>query len=227
VSHPQPQPHFFEMYRDDEKVVALPRQLSWTHNLSIIGQCKRPEEREFYLRMANREKGDKRGLDRQRETEKKAFTFAAGSKRIASNTPAKPMQTKVSTLKSCGFFSDANNTLGMPLTDAHFAGSFPAQSSGPCCKQLLHSNAIASRSCGFLPAQTNRLDEQVAALPRLRKTTLFERSVMQPEKVSPAVRHSHPGALDVFRDAYMMEFLDLPPGHAIPLVERNSVLQRR
>ncbi len=127
---------------------------------------------------------------------KKAFTLAASGKKIACNTPAKPM-TPV-TLKSCGSFPDANYILGMPLTEAHFSGSFPVQSSGPCCKQLLHSNAIVRRSCGFLPAQTNRLDEQVAALPRLLKTTLFERSVMQPAKVSPAVRQSVSAVLTPF-----------------------------
>lgn len=103
---------FYQAYRDDEKVAALPRQLSWTHNLSIIGQCKRPEEREFYLRMAIQEKWSSRELDRQ------------------------------------------------------------------------------------------------------LKNALFERSVLHPAKVTQVVTHTHPGALDVFRDAYMVEFLDLPAGHA-------------
>ena len=103
---------FYQTYRDDEKVAALPRQLSWTHNLSIIGQCKRPEEREFYLRMAIQEKWSSRELDRQ------------------------------------------------------------------------------------------------------LKNALFERSVLHPAKVTQVVTHTHPGALDVFRDAYMVEFLDLPAGHA-------------
>jgi hypothetical protein len=30
-------------------------QLSWTHHRIILGQSKRPEEREFYLRMAVKE----------------------------------------------------------------------------------------------------------------------------------------------------------------------------
>ena len=46
----------YETYRSDAIVAALPRQLSWTHNLIILGQSKRPEEREFYLRMAIRER---------------------------------------------------------------------------------------------------------------------------------------------------------------------------
>ena len=103
---------FYETYRGEEKVAPLARQLSWSHNLIIFSQSKRPEEREFYLRMAVQEKWSKRELERQ------------------------------------------------------------------------------------------------------FKAALFERSVTQPAKVSAALRHTHPAALEVFRDAYMVEFLDLPGGHA-------------
>lgn len=51
-------------------------------------------------------------------------------------------------------------------------------------------------------------------LERQFKSALFERSVTQPAKVSAALRQSHPEALSVFRDAYMVEFLGLPEGHA-------------
>jgi len=51
-------------------------------------------------------------------------------------------------------------------------------------------------------------------LERQFKAALFERSVTQPAKVSAVLRHTHPAALEVFRDAYMVEFLDLPGGHA-------------
>ena len=42
----------YDTYAGDEKVSALLRQLPWTHNLIILGQSKRPEEREFYLKIA-------------------------------------------------------------------------------------------------------------------------------------------------------------------------------
>lgn len=51
-------------------------------------------------------------------------------------------------------------------------------------------------------------------LERQLKASLFERSVAQPAKASAALTQAHPTALDVFRDAYMIEFLDLPSGHA-------------
>lgn len=59
---------FYETYQNDEKVSAMLRQLSWTHNLIIISQSKREEEREFYLRMAIKEQWSKRELERQFKT---------------------------------------------------------------------------------------------------------------------------------------------------------------
>ncbi|MGV8920034.1 MAG: DUF1016 N-terminal domain-containing protein [Pseudomonas sp.] len=56
---------FYEAYRSDEKVSALLTQLPWTQNLTILSQSKRPEERQFYLRMAIQEKWSKRELERQ------------------------------------------------------------------------------------------------------------------------------------------------------------------
>jgi len=41
----------------------------------------------------------------------------------------------------------------------------------------------------------------------------FERKILSPPIVSPVVTQIHPGALEVFRDSYLLEFLDLPPQH--------------
>jgi predicted nuclease of restriction endonuclease-like (RecB) superfamily len=103
---------FYETYHADEIVAPLVRQLSWSHNVIIFSQSKRPEERDFYVRMAVQEKWSKRELERQ------------------------------------------------------------------------------------------------------FKAALFERSVTQPVKVSAVLKQTHPAALEIFRDAYMLEFLDLPGGHA-------------
>lgn len=56
---------FYETYQGDAKVAPLVRLLSWSHHLIILGQANRPEEREFYLRMATQEKWGKRELERQ------------------------------------------------------------------------------------------------------------------------------------------------------------------
>lgn len=103
---------FYEAYRDDQVVSPLVRQLPWTHNLIILSQTKRPEEREFYLRTAIQEQWSKRELERQ------------------------------------------------------------------------------------------------------FRTALFERVVLNPANVSPAVRQTYPQAVGVFKDAYVVEFLGLPEGHS-------------
>lgn len=103
---------FYETYRGDEKVSALLTQLPWTQNLIILNQSKRPEEREFYLHMAIREKWSSRELERQ------------------------------------------------------------------------------------------------------FKAALFERSIAQPAKASAVLKNTHPHALSVFKDAYMVEFLGLAEGHS-------------
>ena len=56
---------FYETYQADKKVSPLVTQLPWTHNLIILTQSKRPEEREFYLRMAIQERWGKRELEQQ------------------------------------------------------------------------------------------------------------------------------------------------------------------
>jgi hypothetical protein len=40
------------------------RQLQWTHHLMILGRAKRPEEREFYIRLSAREQWSSRELER-------------------------------------------------------------------------------------------------------------------------------------------------------------------
>ena len=56
---------FFEAYRDAPKLAPLVREVSWSHNLLILGRCKRDEEREFYLRVCHRERWGRRELERQ------------------------------------------------------------------------------------------------------------------------------------------------------------------
>ncbi len=56
---------FHDMYVGQPKLAALLRELNWTQNLLILARAKRPEEREFYLRLCAREKWPSRELERQ------------------------------------------------------------------------------------------------------------------------------------------------------------------
>ena len=59
---------FYETYADNEKVSALLTQLSWTNHLLIMSGSKSDEEREFYLRLAVKERYSSRQLERQMDS---------------------------------------------------------------------------------------------------------------------------------------------------------------
>jgi predicted nuclease of restriction endonuclease-like (RecB) superfamily len=112
---------FVETYRHQRKLATLLRELSWSHNLAIMSRCKRDEEREFYLRLAARERWSFRELQRQ-------------------------------------------------LNGA-----------------------------------------------------LFERTVLSPVKLSTPLAELHPDAATVFKDSYLLEFLDLPPAPSEADLQRGLV----
>jgi predicted nuclease of restriction endonuclease-like (RecB) superfamily len=108
---------FYEAYRNDSKVSPLVTQLSWTHHLIILGQSKRPEEREFYLRLAIREKWSKRELERQ-------FKTALFERAVLSPPKVSPLVTQMYP-EALSVFRDAYTVefLGLPRihaeTDLH------------------------------------------------------------------------------------------------------------
>jgi predicted nuclease of restriction endonuclease-like (RecB) superfamily len=50
-------------------------------------------------------------------------------------------------------------------------------------------------------------------LERQLRAALFERVVLTPPKASPLVTQIHPAATDIFKDSYVVEFLQLPGDH--------------
>lgn len=59
---------FYETYAGNEKMSALLTQLSWTNHLLIMSGSKSDEEREFYIRLAVKEKYSSRQLERQMDS---------------------------------------------------------------------------------------------------------------------------------------------------------------
>ena len=59
---------FYELYEGNKKVSPLLTQLSWTNHLLIMSGCKSDEEREFYMRLAIKERYSKRELERQMDS---------------------------------------------------------------------------------------------------------------------------------------------------------------
>jgi len=56
---------FYEIYRSNEKLSPLVRELSWTNNLLILSKTKSIEEKEFYILLSIKENYSKRELERQ------------------------------------------------------------------------------------------------------------------------------------------------------------------
>src|SRR5262249_18959743 len=60
-------------------------------------------------------------------------------------------------------------------------------------------------------------------LERQLNGALFERTVLSPTKLSAPLRELHPDAAAVFKDTYLLEFLDLPPAHSEADLQRGLV----
>lgn len=99
---------FYETYRNEAISAPLAHQLPWSHNLIILGQSKRPEEREFYLRMAVREQWTKRELERQ-------FKAALFERVVLSPVKASPLVRQMYP-EAQSIFKDAYTVefLGLP-----------------------------------------------------------------------------------------------------------------
>lgn len=54
---------------------------------------------------------------------------------------------------------------------------------------------------------SRELDRQISG-------ALFERSILSPPKLAAVLRESHPEAINIFKDSYLVEFLQLPAGHS-------------
>lgn len=103
---------FYEVYSADEKVTPLVTQLPWTHNLIILTQSKRPEEREFYLRMAVQQRWGKRELERQ-------YRLGAFERAVLSPAKVSPALTQMHGTAAAGVFKDTYSVEFLNLPADH------------------------------------------------------------------------------------------------------------
>lgn len=103
---------FFEAYGADEKVTPLVTQLPWTHNLIILTQSKRAEEREFYLRMAVQQRWGKRELERQ-------YRLGAFEHAVLSPAKVSPALTQMHGVAATGVFKDTYSVEFLNLPADH------------------------------------------------------------------------------------------------------------
>lgn len=90
----------------------------------------------------------------------------------------------------------------------------------PLVRQLpwTHNLIILSQSKSreerlFYVNQAIREQWSKRELERQLKAALFERAMLHPQKSSKILTELRPEAISIFKDAYMVEFLDLPDGH--------------
>jgi len=105
----------YATYADDEKVSALLTQLPWTHNLIILGQSKRPEEREFYLRRSIQERWSSRELERQ-------FRLGAFERAVLCPATVSPALRQIHGEAAAGLFKDAYVVEFLSLPEGHREG---------------------------------------------------------------------------------------------------------
>ena len=67
----------YETYANNSKLSPLVREISWSHNLVILGSCKDDLEREFYIRMTKKHGWSKNVLIHQIEGKSYERTFVA------------------------------------------------------------------------------------------------------------------------------------------------------
>jgi predicted nuclease of restriction endonuclease-like (RecB) superfamily len=99
---------FFEAYAEGQIVSALLTQLPWTHHMTILSRSKMEEEREFYIRLAIREKWSSRELERQ-------FNTGRFERTILKPIKLSPLMTELQP-QAAEFFKDTYTLefLGLP-----------------------------------------------------------------------------------------------------------------
>ena len=83
---------FYETYKENEKLSALLRELSWTNNLLILSSSKTDEEREFYILLSIKENLSSRELERQIKSSIYERTMLA-NKKLSSVVKELPQDT--------------------------------------------------------------------------------------------------------------------------------------
>ncbi|MCM2285857.1 MAG: PDDEXK nuclease domain-containing protein [Desulfobacula sp.] len=78
---------FYDAYNGNEIVSPLVTQLAWSHHLLILSKAKMPEEREFYIRLAIRERYSKRELERQLDAAVYERTMLSGKSVVPDSVP--------------------------------------------------------------------------------------------------------------------------------------------
>ena len=117
-------------------------------------------------------------------------------------------------------------------------GAFQVSGQATMATSLATAQIVAAELIAIILGQCKRPEEREfylrlavrehwssRELERQLKGALFERTVLHPPKASQVIRQTHAEALSVFKDAYLVEFLDLPAEHAESDLHRGLLLK--
>jgi predicted nuclease of restriction endonuclease-like (RecB) superfamily len=95
---------FYETYQGVEKLSTLLRELPWSSHLHILSKTQTLEEKEYYLRLAAKEKYSVRELERQIGAGFYERTMLSGAKVSHKYTPIFPRSSKTPTSSTFSTF---------------------------------------------------------------------------------------------------------------------------
>ena len=108
---------FYELYKDDEIVSPLVRQIAWSNHLVVMARASSAEERRFYLQKCIEERWSKRQLERQFDS---SFYERSLLGRVAPASPSvsPPVRAVIPDLYSVEFLEVPEHHVESALRDA-------------------------------------------------------------------------------------------------------------
>ncbi|TSA39465.1 MAG: DUF1016 domain-containing protein [Methylococcaceae bacterium] len=179
---------FYETYKDQPKLAALWRELSWSHH-RLIMPCKTAQEREFYLRLTLKERLSTRELERQINT-------ATYERVMLSNTKTASLAT-VLPQDISNVFKDTYVLELLHLPDTHAEKDLKHQISRNISQFLLEFGRDFAFMGEEYPLQVGNQDFAIDLLFYHRKLTCLVAIELKIERFQP----EHLGQLNFYLEA--------------------------
>jgi len=179
---------FYETYKDEPKLAALWRELSWSHH-RLIMPCKTAQEREFYLRLTLKERLSTRELERQINTATYERVML-GNTKTASLATALPQDIS-------NVFKDTYVLELLHLPDSHAEKDLKHQISRNISQFLLEFGRDFAFMGEEYPLQVGNQDFAIDLLFYHRKLTCLVAIELKIERFQP----EHLGQLNFYLEA--------------------------
>lgn len=179
---------FFEAYKNFPKLSTLSREIGWSHNLILIG-LKENEEKEFYPRMAIKEKWSSRELQRQ-------INSSCFERVMLANTKLAPME-RVFPKEATNTFKDTYVLELLELPESHLEKDLRKAISQNITKFLLEFGRDFAFMGEEYPLQVGNQDFAIDLLFYNRNLNCMVAIELKIEKFKP----EHLGQLNFYLEA--------------------------